>query len=91
MPYERSFQGLSKTCILSLLSIPETEKYAVGRANAENKHERRVMLSDTKHHNAGKKRIIVRNQTTLSARNTIEQRSDAVNYTTSRDWNTKRE
>ena len=31
VPNGRSFQGLSKTCNLSLLSIPETEKYALKR------------------------------------------------------------
>ena len=31
VPNERSFQGLSKTCNPSLLSIPETEKYALKR------------------------------------------------------------
>ena len=31
VPNERSFQGLFKTCNLSLLSISETEKYALKR------------------------------------------------------------
>ena len=31
MYQKRSFQGLSKTCNLSLLSIPEAEKYALKR------------------------------------------------------------
>ena len=31
VPNERSFQGLSKTCNSSLLSIPEAEKYALKR------------------------------------------------------------
>ena len=31
VPNERSFQGLSQTCNLSLLSISETEKYALKR------------------------------------------------------------
>ena len=31
VPNERSFQGLSKICNLSLLSISETEKYALKR------------------------------------------------------------
>ena len=31
VPNERSFQGFAKTCNLSLLSIPETEKYALKR------------------------------------------------------------
>ena len=32
VPNERSFQGLSKTCNLSLLSIPDTEKNAFKRS-----------------------------------------------------------
>ena len=36
------------------------------------------------------KRIIVQHQAPLPVRNTIEQKSDMVNYTTSQDWNTKR-
>ena len=31
VPNERSFQGVSKTCNLSLLSNSETEKYALKR------------------------------------------------------------
>ena len=34
VPNERSFQGLSKTCNLSLQSISETEKYALKRPDS---------------------------------------------------------
>ena len=46
VPNERSFQGLFKTCNLSLLSIPETEKKCsqTSRANIGKLHRKRLKI-----------------------------------------------